>query len=34
MKESVERLGIAHLFIDATRSIEEIHEAILAYIRH
>ncbi len=34
MKETVLRLGIPHLFIDATRPIEEIHQIILNYLKH
>jgi len=33
MKESILKLGIPHLFIDATQSIDEIHEAIMAYLK-
>ncbi|MCB4743385.1 MAG: dTMP kinase [Sulfurovum sp.] len=33
MKESVIKLGIPHLFIDATESIETIHQAILTYLK-
>jgi len=33
MKESIIRLGIPHLFIDATDSIENIHQAILTYLK-
>ena len=33
MKESIIRLGIPHLFIDATQSIDEIHETIMAYLK-
>ena len=34
MKESILKLAIPHLFIDATRTIEEIHQTILAYLKH
>jgi dTMP kinase len=34
MKESILKLAIPHLFIDATRSIDEIHQTILAYLKH
>ena len=33
MKESILKLGIPHLFIDATESIENIHQAILTYLK-
>jgi len=33
MKESIIRLNIPHLFIDATDSIENIHQAILTYLK-
>ena len=33
MKESIVRLNIPHLFIDATDSIENIHQAILTYLK-
>jgi dTMP kinase len=33
MKESIIRLEIPHLFIDATDSIENIHQAILTYLK-
>ena len=33
MKESILRLDIPHLFIDATDSIENIHQAILTYLK-
>jgi len=33
MRESIIRLGIPHLFIDATDSIENIHQAILTYLK-
>ena len=33
MKESIIRLGIPHLFIDATDSIENIHQSILSYLK-
>ena len=33
MKESILRLGIPHLFIDATDSIENIHQSILTYLK-
>jgi dTMP kinase len=33
MKESILKLEIPHLFIDATDSIENIHQAILAYLK-
>ena len=33
MKESIIRLDIPHLFIDATDSIENIHQAILTYLK-
>jgi len=33
MKESIIRLGIPHLFIDATDSIENIHQSILTYLK-
>lgn len=32
MKESLEKLNIEHLIIDATKSIEEIHQKILDYL--
>ncbi len=32
MQQTVERLGIPHLLVDATQSIEQIHQQILAYI--
>ncbi len=34
MKESILRLDIPHLFIDATQSIKTIHEQIDAYLKH
>jgi dTMP kinase len=33
MMESIIRLDIPHLFIDATDSIENIHQAILTYLK-
>ncbi len=33
MKESIIKLGIPHLFIDATESIESIHQSILTYLK-
>ncbi len=33
MRESILRLNIPHLFIDATDSIENIHQAILTYLK-
>lgn len=33
MKETVLRLGIPHLFIDATDTIENIHQSILTYLK-
>jgi len=33
MKESIVRLNIPHLFIDATDSIENIHQSILTYLK-
>jgi len=33
MKQSIIRLGIPHLFIDATDSIENIHQSILTYLK-
>ncbi len=33
MKQSIVRLGIPHLFIDATDSIENIHQSILTYLK-
>jgi len=33
MKQSVLKLGIPHLFVDATQNIESIHENITAYLR-
>jgi dTMP kinase len=33
MKESIIKLGIPHLFIDATDSIENIHQSILTYLK-
>ena len=33
MKESIITLGIPHLFIDATDSIENIHQSILTYLK-
>ncbi len=33
MKQSVIKLGIPHLFVDATDSIENIHQAILTYLK-
>ena len=33
MKESIVRLDIPHLFIDATDSIENIHQSILTYLK-
>ena len=33
MKESILRLGIPHLFIDATDTIENIHQSILTYLK-
>ncbi len=33
MKESIIKLGIPHLFIDATDSIENIHQSILSYLK-
>jgi len=33
MKESIIKLGIPHLFIDATDSIENIHQTILTYLK-
>jgi dTMP kinase len=33
MKESIIELGIPHLFVDATDSIENIHRAILSYLK-
>jgi len=33
MKESILKLEIPHLFIDATESIENIHQAILTYLK-
>ncbi len=33
MKEAIVRLGIPHLFIDATDTIEDIHQAILTYLK-
>jgi dTMP kinase len=33
MKESILKLGIPHLFIDATDSIENIHQSILTYLK-
>ncbi|SFV68252.1 Thymidylate kinase [hydrothermal vent metagenome] len=34
MKESILKLGIPHLFIDATQSIDKIHTAILQYLKY
>jgi dTMP kinase len=34
MKESILKLAIPHLFVDATASIEEIHQTILDYLKH
>jgi len=33
MKESILKLGIPHLFIDATDTIENIHQSILTYLK-
>ncbi len=33
MKESIIKLGIPHLFIDATQDIESIHQTILTYLK-
>ncbi|WP_295419239.1 dTMP kinase [Sulfurovum sp.] len=33
MKESVIKLGIPHLFVDATQDIESIHQSILTYLK-
>ncbi|SFZ98269.1 Thymidylate kinase [hydrothermal vent metagenome] len=33
MKESIVKLGIPHLFIDATDSVENIHKSILTYLK-
>jgi dTMP kinase len=33
MKESIIKLGIPHLFIDATDDIENIHKTILTYLK-
>jgi len=33
MKESIIKLDIPHLFIDATKSIDEIHQSILTYLK-
>lgn len=33
MKQSILKLGIPHLFIDATESIENIHQTILTYLK-
>ena len=33
MKQSIIKLGIPHLFIDATDSIENIHQSILTYLK-
>jgi len=33
MKESILKLGIPHLFIDASESIENIHSTIQHYLR-
>ncbi len=33
MKQSIEKLGIPHLFIDATEDIETIHQTILTYLK-
>jgi len=33
MRQSIVRLGIPHLFIDATDSIENIHQSILTYLK-
>ena len=33
MKESIIKLGIPHLFIDATDSVENIHQSILTYLK-
>lgn len=33
MKQSILKLGIPHLFIDATDSIENIHQSILTYLK-
>ena len=33
MRESIIKLGIPHLFIDATDSIENIHQSILTYLK-
>ena len=33
MKQSILKLGIPHLFIDATDSIENIHQTILTYLK-
>jgi len=33
MKESIIKLGIPHLFIDATDNIENIHQSILTYLK-
>ncbi len=33
MKESIIKLGIPHLFVDATDSIENIHQSILTYLK-
>ena len=33
MKQTIEKLGIPHLFIDATEDIETIHQTILTYLK-
>jgi len=33
MKESIIKLDIPHLFVDATDSIENIHQSILTYLK-
>jgi dTMP kinase len=33
MKQSIIKLGIPHLFVDATDSIENIHQSILTYLK-
>jgi len=33
MKESIIKLGIPHLFVDATQDIESIHQTILTYLK-
>ena len=33
MKESIVKLGISHLFVDATDDIENIHQTILTYLK-